>query len=132
MEEKMNVLDGLYYTEEHEWIKFEDGAARVGITDFAQHALGDVVYVELPEIGEGFAASEIFGAVESSKAASDLNMPISGTVTERNEALEDDPSLINKDAYASWIIVIEPTNPGEKDKLLTADAYREFLKECEE
>jgi glycine cleavage system H protein len=129
---KMNVLDGLYYAESHEWLKIEGATGRIGITDFAQHSLGDVVFVEMPEEGEQFAAGDVFGAIESSKAASDLNMPVAGTVTKINTAVEDDPSLVNSDAYANWLIEIEIGDAGEASSLMNAAAYKEFAEASEE
>ncbi|MDR2156844.1 MAG: glycine cleavage system protein GcvH [Clostridiales Family XIII bacterium] len=125
----MNVLEGLYYTTEHEWLKVEGETAYVGITDFAQHALGDVAYIELPEVGETFAAGEVFGVIESVKAASDLCMPVSGTVTERNAATEEDPSLINRDAFENHLIAITLQDAGEIDRLMDAATYRALIAE---
>jgi glycine cleavage system H protein len=123
-EGKMKVLEGLYYTNEHEWLKVEGETAYVGITDFAQHALGDIAYIELPEVGAEFAAGDVFGVVESVKAASDLCMPVSGTVTERNDDAEADPALINQDAFATQLITITLKDPAEIGQLLDAAAYR--------
>ena len=122
------VIDGLYYTESHEYVKVEGDYGFIGITDYAQHALGNVVYVDLPEVDDDVEAGEEFGAVESVKAASDLNSPVSGTVVEVNEALEDQPELINQDAYANWIIKVELTDKTELDNLMDADAYTEMCK----
>ena len=99
------VLNGLYYSQSHEWVKVEGNIAIVGITDYAQHALGNIVYVDMPEVDDEVAKEEDFGAVESTKAASDLISPVSGVVTEINEALEDAPELINEDAFENWIIL---------------------------
>ncbi len=120
------VIEGLYYSESHEFVKVEGDFGYVGITDYAQHALGNVVYVDLPEVDDEVEAGEEFGAVESVKAASDLNSPVSGTVVEVNEALEDTPELINKDAFANWIIKVEMSDKAELDNLMDAKAYEEF------
>ncbi len=120
------VIEGLYYSESHEFVKVEGGFGYVGITDYAQNALGNVVYVDLPEVDDEVVAGEEFGAVESVKAASDLNSPVSGTVVEVNEALEDTPELINKDAFANWIIKVELSDKAELDNLMDAKAYEEF------
>ena len=101
------IIDGLYYSESHEYVKVEGDFGFIGITDFAQHELGNVVYVDMPEVDDEVTAGEDFGAVESVKAASDLMSPVSGTVVEVNEALEDEPGLINKDAFENWIIKVE-------------------------
>ncbi len=120
------VIEGLYYSESHEFVKVEGDFGYVGITDYAQHALGNVVYVDLPEVDDEVEAGEEFGAVESVKAASDLNSPVSGTVVEVNEALEDTPELINQDAFANWIIKVEMSDKAELDNLMDAKAYEEF------
>lgn len=121
------VIEGLYYTESHEYVKVEGGFGYVGITDYAQNQLGNVVYVDMPEVGEEVTAGEEFGAVESVKAASDLTSPVSGTVEEINEALEDEPELINKDAFANWIIKVKLSDAGELDGLMNAAAYTELI-----
>lgn len=115
------VKEGLLYAESHEWVKIEGDTATVGITDYAQHALGDIVYVDLPEVGDEVTAGEDFGAVESVKAASDLISPVSGEVVEINEALEDEPGLINSDPYGAWIMKVKLGETGEG--LLDAAAY---------
>ena len=120
------VIEGLYYSESHEFVKVEGNVGIVGITDYAQNALGNVVYVDLPEVDDEVEAGEEFGAVESVKAASDLISPVSGTVIEVNEALEDSPELINEDAFANWIIKVEMSDKGELDNLMDAAAYEEF------
>lgn len=120
------VIEGLYYSESHEFVKVEGEFAYVGITDFAQHELGNIVYVDLPEIDDEIEADEDFGAVESVKAASDLTSPISGKVVEVNEALEDTPELINQDAFENWIIKVELSDKSELDNLMDAKAYEEF------
>ena len=121
-----NVLEGLYYSETHEWIKVEDGIGYIGITDHAQQAMGNIVYVDMPDVDDEVEAGEDFGAVESVKAASDLISPVSGTVVEVNEALEDTPELINKDAYQNWIIKVELRDESELEKLMDAAAYTTF------
>ena len=123
------VLDTLRYADSHEWVKLEGDIATVGISDYAQHALGNIVYVDMPEVGDEVTAGEEFGAVESVKAASDLISPISGEVVEINEALEDAPELINQDAYANWIMKVKVSDPSEIDALMDAAAY---AKVCEE
>lgn len=118
--------EGLYYSETHEYVKVDGEYAYIGISDYAQHALGTVVYVDMPEVDDEFEAGEEFGAVESVKAASDLNSPISCTVVEINEALEDEPGLLNKDAFANWIIKVKINNSAELNDLMDAKAYEEF------
>ncbi|MBR5633789.1 MAG: glycine cleavage system protein GcvH [Prevotella sp.] len=120
------VIEGLYYSESHEFVKVEGDFAFVGITDYAQHALGNIVYVDMPEVDDEVSAEEEFGAVESVKAASDLISPVSGTVVEVNEALEDEPELINQDAFENWIIKVQLSDKGELDNLMDAAAYAEF------
>jgi len=122
------VIEGLFYTESHEYVKVEGNIGYVGISDYAQHQLGNVVYVDMPEAGDEVTAGEEFGAVESVKAASDLISPVSGTVLEINEALEDSPELINEDAYENWIMKVELSDPEELKKLLSAAAYCEICK----
>ena len=122
------VIEGLYYSESHEYVKVEGDFAYVGITDYAQHALGNVVYVDMPEVDDEVEAGEDFGAVESVKAASDLISPVSGTVVEVNEALEDNPELINKDAFENWIMKVELSDKTELDNLMDAAAYEEICK----
>ena len=123
------VIEGLYYSESHEYVKVEGDFAYVGITDYAQHALGNVVYVDMPEVDDEVEAGEDFGAVESVKAASDLISPVSGTVVEVNEALEDKPELLNEDAFAHWIMKVELSDKTELDNLMDAAAYEELCKE---
>ena len=118
------ILEGLRYSESHEYVKIEGDYAVVGITDFAQEQLGNVVYVDVPEVGDEVTAGETFGAVESTKAASDLVCPVSGEVVEVNEALEDEPELVNKDAFGEgWIIKVKLTNTEEVEQLLDAKGY---------
>ena len=113
------VIEGLYYSESHEYVKVAGNVGYIGITDYAQHALGTIVYVDMPD----------FGAIESVKAASDLKSPVSGKVLEVNEALEDDPGLLNKDAFENWIIKVELTDTSELKDLMDAKAYEEFCAE---
>ena len=120
------VIEGLYYSESHEYVRVEGDYGFVGITDYAQNALGNVVYVDMPEVDDEVAAGEEFGAVESVKAASDLIAPVTGVVVEVNEALEDQPELINSDAYANWIIKVEMSDKSELDNLMDAKAYAAF------
>jgi len=120
------VMEGLYYSESHEYIRVEGEYGFIGITDYAQQALGAVVYVDMPEVDDEIEAGEEFGAVESTKAASELMAPVSGTVVEVNEALEDQPELINKDAYANWIIKVELSDKSELGNLMDAKAYEAF------
>lgn len=116
------------YSKEHEWVRFEGGLATVGITDYAQDQLGDMVYVELPPLGEILTQFEPFGVVESVKAASDLYAPLSGEVLEVNEELSDHPEFVNEDPYGKgWMIKIEPSDTSELDNLLTAEEYEEYL-----
>ena len=123
------IIDGLYYSESHEFVKVKGDFGYVGITDYAQHELGNVVYVDMPEVDDEVEAGEDFGAVESVKAASDLVCPVSGTVVEVNEALEDEPGLINKDAFENWIIKVELSDKGELENLMDAAAYKAFINE---
>ena len=120
------VLNGLYYSESHEWVKVEGNIAIVGITYYAQHALGNIVYVDMPEVDDEVAKEEDFGAVESTKAASDLISPVSGTVVEINEALEDSPELINENAFENWIMKVEMSDAAELEGLMDAAAYEAF------
>lgn len=120
------VMEGLYYSESHEYVKVDGNFGYVGITDYAQNALGNVVYVDLPEVDDEVTAGEEFGAVESVKAASDLMSPVSGTVVEVNEALEDTPELVNQDAFENWIIKVEMSDKTELDNLMDAKAYAAF------
>ena len=116
------VIEGLYYSESHEYVKVEGDEAYVGITDYAQESLGNIVYVDMPEVDDEFAAEDDFGAVESVKAASDLVSPVSGTVVEVNEALEDQPELINQDAFGNWIMKVKLSDKSELDSLMDAKA----------
>ena len=121
----VKIIKGLYYSESHEYVRVEDEYAFIGITDYAQQQLGNVVYVDMPEEGDSVTAGEEFGAVESVKAASDLISPVSGTVEEVNTSLEDNPEKLNEDAYANWIIKVKMSDKAELDSLLNAEQYKE-------
>jgi glycine cleavage system H protein len=124
-----NVPEDLHYSKDHEWVRVEGGEAIIGITDYAQNSLGDVVYVELPKAGDEFAANESFGSVESVKAVSEVFTPVAGVVAKINEALADEPEVVNSDPYGEgWMIRIKMANPGEVDSLLTAAEYEDFTK----
>jgi glycine cleavage system H protein len=124
-----NIPDDLHYSKDHEWVRVEGNVAIVGITDYAQDSLGDVVYVELPKVGDDFAANESFGSVESVKAVSEVFSPVSGEIVGINEALADTPEQVNQDPYAGgWMIRVQLSNPGEVDSLLTAAEYEDFTK----
>ncbi|CCQ93521.1 glycine cleavage complex lipoylprotein [[Clostridium] ultunense Esp] len=125
----MKVVQGLYYTNDHEWLKVDGDEAYVGLSDYAQDQLGDIVYVELPEVDDEFGKEEVFSAVESVKAAADVFMPVDGKVTAVNEELLDDPALINQDPYEAWIVKIELTDKSQLDELMTSDEYEKFLDE---
>ena len=122
------VIVGLYYSESHEYVKVEGEYGYIGITDYAQHELGNVVYVDMPDVDDEVSAGEEFGAVESVKAASDLNSPVSGTVVEVNSALEDEPELLNSDAFGNWIIKVRIENPDELQSLMSASEYEAICK----
>ena len=121
------VIEGLYYSESHEYVKVEGEFAYIGITDYAQEQLGNVVYVDIPAEGDEVEAGKDFGAVESVKAASDLISPVCGEVVEANADLEDQPELINQDAFANWIIKVKMSNPSELESLMNASDYRSIL-----
>lgn len=120
------VMDDRRYAESHEWVKIDGDIATIGISDYAQHALGDIVYVDMPEVGDEMSAGDVFGAVESVKAASDLICPVSGEVVEINEELEDAPEKVNADAFETWIIKVKISDSSEVDALLDAAAYTEL------
>ena len=120
------VIEGLYYSESHEYVRIEGEYGYIGITDYAQNALGNVVYVDMPDVDDEISAEEEFGAVKSVKAASDLISPVSGTVVEVNDNLEDTPELLNQDAYENWIVKVQLSDKEELDKLMDAKAYEEF------
>ena len=124
-----NIPEDLHYSKDHEWVRVEGDTAVVGITDYAQNSLGDVVYVELPKTGEQFAANEPFGSVESVKAVSEVFSPLTGEVSGINETLNDEPEKVNQDPYGEgWMIRMKMSNPGEVDSLLTAAEYEDFTK----
>ncbi len=122
----METKTGLLYSNDHEWVRVEGEKAYIGVTDYAQHALGEIVYVELPGIDDELNAGDVFGVIESVKAASDSYLPISGKVLEVNEALSDSPQLINEDPYGSWILSIEITDKDSLDSLMNEQEYIEF------
>ena len=123
-----NIPENLRYSKDHEWVAVEGEKATIGITDYAQHNLGDVVYVELPKEGESFGAHEAFGSVESVKAVSEIFTPIAGEVVEVNEGLNDTPEVVNSDPYgAAWMVKLKMENAGEADALLSAAEYEEYL-----
>jgi glycine cleavage system H protein len=122
----METKSGLLYSDDHEWVKLEGEKAYIGITDYAQHALGEIVYVELPTVGDELNAGDVFGVIESVKAASDSYLPISGKVLEVNEALSDSPQLINETPYESWIVVVEVADKASLDKLMNEQEYKDF------
>ena len=124
-----NVPEDLHYSKDHEWVRVDGDQAIIGITDYAQNSLGDVVYVELPKAEDEFAANEAFGSVESVKAVSEVFTPIAGAVVKINEALADEPETVNSDPYgAGWMIRLKMSNPAEVDSLLTAAEYEDFTK----
>lgn len=125
----MKIVSGLYYTEEHDWVKVDGNKAYVGISDFAAHALGDIVYVEMPEIDDTFDAGDNFGTIESVKAATDMLMPVSGKIIAVNGALDDEPALINQDPYENWIVQIEINQLSDVEKLMDSVAYEAFCAE---
>ncbi|MFS8541377.1 MAG: glycine cleavage system protein GcvH [Tissierellales bacterium] len=125
----MKVLKDLYYTKDHEWIKVEGNEGYIGLTDYAQDQLGDIVYVELPEVDDEFEKEEAFSAVESVKAASDVYMPVDGKILEVNEALLDEPALLNEDPYENWIVKIEILDKSQLDELMTSEEYEKYLEE---
>lgn len=125
----MKVEKGLLYTKDHEWVKVEGEEAYIGLADYAQHNLGDIVYVELPDVGDEVEAEEELASVESVKAAAEVFAPISGEVLEANEDLDDDPALLNSDPYANWIVKVSIKDKAELDALMDDKAYEEFLAE---
>ncbi len=120
------ILDGYKYTEKHEWVKIDGDTAIFGISDFAQNALGDIVFVDLPKVGKTVKQGQSFGTIESVKAAEDLYAPISGEVIEVNPAIAKDPAMVNKDAFAAWMIKVKNVNPTEADKLMDSAKYKEY------
>ena len=125
---ELHLPDDLRYTDEHEWARISGDIARIGVSDYAQDQLGDIVFVELPAVGDTIARGEVFGTLESVKAVSELYLPLSGEVVAVNTALTDAPELINQDPYAAWIIEVRPTDAGEYDQLLSAAAYLDLLR----
>ena len=123
------IIEGLKYSESHEWVKVEDGVALIGVSDFAQKEMGDITYVDMPDVDDEVTAGEEFGALESVKAASDLFAPVSGKVVAVNEALDDTPELVNEDAFENWIIKVEMSDPSELDALMDAAAYKASIGE---
>jgi glycine cleavage system H protein len=121
-------VEGLRYTDDHEWVSESGDTLKIGVSDYAQDQMGDIVFVELPEVGDTFEKGDEFGTLESVKAVSELYMPISGEIVAVNDDLSDAPELINQDPYAHWIIEIKPADTSEVEDLLTVDAYRELLK----
>ena len=127
-----NIKENLHYSKDHEWVEVSDDVATVGITDYAQHSLGDVVYVDLPRVGDEFGAHEAFGSVESVKAVSEIFTPVAGEVAEVNDAVNDAPESVNNDPYgAGWMIKIKMSNPLEADAMLSAAEYEEYLSSVE-
>lgn len=125
-----NIPENLHYSKDHEWVKVDGDVATVGITDYAQHSLGDVVYVELPSVGDKFEAHEAFGSVESVKAVSEIFIPVAGEIVESNDDLNDNPEFVNNDAYGeAWMIKVKMNNPLEADAMLSAEEYEEYLAE---
>jgi len=125
----MKVVKDLYYSNDHEWVKVEGEEAYIGISDYAQEHLGDIVYVELPEVDDELAKEDAFSAVESVKAAADVYIPVSGKVVAINEALIDDPALLNTDPYENWIIKVELSDKSQLEELMTSEDYEKFLAE---
>lgn len=123
------IVEGLLYSEDHEWLKVDGNVVTIGITDNAQHQLGEIVYVELPDVDDEFEAGDTFGVIESVKAASDSFMPVSGKIVETNEELDDEPGSINADPYANWIIKVELSDESQLDGLMDAKKYEEFCAE---
>lgn len=127
----MKILSELLYSSDHEWVKVEGGKAYIGISDYAQHALGDIVFVELPEIGSQITSGDVFGVIESVKAASDMYTPLSGKVLEINESLTDNPELVNEDSYENWMLQIEITNKEELTELMNDEQYNDYCSKGE-
>ena len=125
---ELHLPDDIRYTDEHEWARLSGDTARIGVSDYAQDQLGDIVFVELPAVGDTIAKGEVFGTLESVKAVSELYLPLSGEVVAVNTALTDAPELINQDPYAAWIVEVRSTNAGEYDQLLSAAAYLDLLR----
>ncbi len=127
-----NIPENLHYSKDHEWVEVKDGVATVGITDYAQHSLGDVVYVDLPRVGDNLASHEAFGSIESVKAVSEVFTPVAGEIVEVNDGLNDTPENVNSDPYgAAWMIKVKMENALEADAMLNAAEYEEFLSDNE-
>lgn len=123
-----NIPENLRYSKDHEWIGVDGDIATIGITDYAQHSLGDVVYIDMPRVGDKFATHEAFGSVESVKAVSEIFLPVGGEITEVNDGLNDSPESVNNDPYVSgWMVKVKMDNPGEADAMLSAAEYEEYL-----
>jgi glycine cleavage system H protein len=125
---ELNLPEDIRYTDDHEWAKITGGTVRIGVSDYAQDQLGDIVFVEMPAIGDSFAKGEEFGTLESVKAVSELYTPMSGEIVAVNSQLTDNPELINQDPYGNWIIEIKPSVPAEYEQLHTASSYLQLLK----
>lgn len=125
----MKVLENLMYSKDHEWVKIDGNKGYIGITDYAQDALGDIVYVELPEVDDELTKDEVFGTIESVKAASDVFSPVSGKVIEVNEELEDSPDALNENPYEKWIVCVEISDKSELEELMNAEDYDKFVSE---
>ncbi|KHO61505.1 glycine cleavage system protein H [Thermoanaerobacter sp. YS13] len=123
----MKVLEGLYYSKDHVWLKIEGNKAYIGITDYAQDSVGDIEYIELPEVETEFTAGDVLGVLESAKAASDVYIPVDGKVVEVNNNILDDPSLVNSDPYDSWLVLVELKNKSQVENLMTAEEYKKLL-----
>jgi glycine cleavage system H protein len=122
----MDIREGLYYSEDHEWIRVEEGKAYIGISDFAQEHLGDIVFVEVPDLGSEFEAGAAIGVIESVKAVSDMHTPVSGKVVAVNDALEDSPEALNKDPYGQYVVALEMSDRTDLDKLMNSTDYTAF------
>lgn len=122
----MEIKDGLLYSSDHEWVKVDGNVVEIGITDFAQKQLGEIVFVEMPAEDDEFSAEDVLGAIESVKAATDVIIPVSGRITEINEELEDNPAMVNESPYEAWIIKVELSDPSELESLMDAAKYKEF------
>jgi glycine cleavage system H protein len=123
----VKVLEGLYYSKDHVWLKIEGDKAYIGITDYAQDSVGDIEYIELPEVETEFTAGDVLGVLESAKAASDVYIPVDGKVVEVNNNILDDPSLVNSDPYDSWLVLVELKNKSQVENLMTAEEYKKLL-----
>lgn len=128
----MKIVDGLLYTKDHEWVRVEGNKAYIGISDYAQEAMGDIVYVELPELDEEFEQEDTLCAIESVKAANDIFLPVAGRVIEVNEALEEEPESVNENPYENWIACVEMADESQLKDLMNAGAYEAFIAEAEE